>query len=232
MLIILLTAASVGLVHTVIGPDHYVPFIAIAKARHWNKLKTLIIVTLCGMGHILSSVVIGFGGIALGIAISSIKSMENSRGTVAAWLLIAFGILYTLWGLRQAYRNKKHTHIHFHEDGSSHEHNHSHAGGHLHVHVSDHHNITPWVLFIIFVFGPCEPLIPLVMYPAASGKFFEVFLVCLIFGSITIAVMLTMTFMALYGLSLVPMEKIEKYTHVLAGSAILLCGLGIKILGL
>jgi len=28
-----------------------------------------------------------------------------------------------------------------------------------------------WALFLIFVFGPCEPLIPLIMYPAAKLNF-------------------------------------------------------------
>ena len=36
------TAATLGLVHTVIGPDHYLPFIVIGRAREWTLRKTLL----------------------------------------------------------------------------------------------------------------------------------------------------------------------------------------------
>ena len=36
------TAAAIGFVHTVMGPDHYVPFVVLAKVRKWNTLKTVL----------------------------------------------------------------------------------------------------------------------------------------------------------------------------------------------
>jgi len=65
--ILLMTAASVGFLHTILGPDHYLPFIMIGKARDWTLKKTLWLTFLCGVGHILSSVVIGLVGIAIGV---------------------------------------------------------------------------------------------------------------------------------------------------------------------
>ena len=67
------TAASIGLVHTVIGPDHYLPFIVIGRARRWTLRKTLFVSFLAGLGHILSSVALGFLGIALGIAVARLE---------------------------------------------------------------------------------------------------------------------------------------------------------------
>ncbi len=230
--ILILTAASLGLVHTIIGPDHYLPFIAIAKARNWKRKMTGIVVVLCGIGHVLSSIVIGFIGIAFGIAISSLTSIESLRGSIAGWLLIAFGLVYTVWGLRMAVKNKKHTHIHFHNDGTVHEHEHYHSEEHTHIHESEKKPITPWVLFIIFVFGPCEPLIPLVMYPAAMHHYTLVIAVSIVFGIITIGTMLVLTFLGIYEINLLPAHKLEKYIHALAGFAILLCGISIKFLGL
>ncbi|MCH7764784.1 MAG: hypothetical protein IIB95_13800 [Candidatus Marinimicrobia bacterium] len=49
--ILLLTAASIGFVHTIIGPDHYLPFIMISRARSWSFQKTIFITLLCGMGR-------------------------------------------------------------------------------------------------------------------------------------------------------------------------------------
>ncbi|MBI5325266.1 MAG: sulfite exporter TauE/SafE family protein [Ignavibacteriae bacterium] len=232
LVILISTAVTLGFIHTIVGPDHYIPFIAIAKARNWTNLKVIGIVSLCGLGHILSSVIIGLIGIALGITISSIESFESSRGEIAGWLLIGFGLLYMLWGIKKAIRNKHHSHIHFHPDGNSHEHEHTHEEEHLHIHTSEKKNITPWMLFIIFAFGPCEPLIPLLMYPAAKQNYFAVAVVTALFGIVTIATMLTMTFIGMKGINLIPMPKLERHIHALSGFAILLCGVSIIIFGL
>ncbi|GAI12193.1 unnamed protein product, partial [marine sediment metagenome] len=58
-----------------------------------------------------------------------------------------------------------------HVDGEKHDHIHAHKVEHSHVHDEKKGtSLTPWILFIIFVFGPCEPLIPLVMYPAKKKR--------------------------------------------------------------
>jgi sulfite exporter TauE/SafE len=88
------TAASIGLIHTILGPDHYLPFIVLAKARQWSSAKTAVITLLCGIGHVLSSVVLGFIGIALGMAVFKLEAIETFRGDIAAWMLIAFGFAY------------------------------------------------------------------------------------------------------------------------------------------
>jgi nickel/cobalt exporter len=58
-----ITAASIGFFHTLLGPDHYIPFVMIAWARKWSGLKTMIVTFLCGVGHIASSVVLGLIGV-------------------------------------------------------------------------------------------------------------------------------------------------------------------------
>ena len=34
--VLALTAAAIAFVHTLLGPDHYLPFVAMAKARGWS----------------------------------------------------------------------------------------------------------------------------------------------------------------------------------------------------
>src|SRR5512138_207336 len=92
--VLFLTAASIGFFHTLLGPDHYLPFVAMARAKRWNYVKTSWIVILCGFGHIGSSVLLGFIGITLGISIKELRLIESFRGNVAAWALIAFGLVY------------------------------------------------------------------------------------------------------------------------------------------
>ncbi|KPJ72393.1 hypothetical protein AMJ52_06480 [candidate division TA06 bacterium DG_78] len=226
------TAVTIGFFHTIFGPDHYLPFIVLSKTRRWSGIKTVIITLLCGIGHVLSSILLGFIGIALGIAVFKLEAIESFRGDIAAWFLIAFGFTYLIWGIHRAIRHKPHQHVHLHGDGEEHTHPHQHFGEHVHVHDSTSGNVTPWILFIIFVFGPCEPLIPLVMYPAAKGNILGVALVSSVFGLITIATMLGIVLLSYYGLARLPLSRIERYSHALAGLAILLCGSAIKFLGL
>ena len=94
--ILSLTAASIGFIHTLIGPDHYLPFIMMAKAGKWSKNKTIWVTILCGIGHVLSSVVLGIVGIAAGIALDRLELIEGTRGEIAGWALISFGFLYMI----------------------------------------------------------------------------------------------------------------------------------------
>jgi nickel/cobalt transporter (NicO) family protein len=231
--VLLFSAASIAFVHTVLGPDHYLPFIVMARAGKWSATKTTLITVLCGLGHVGSSVVLGFLGIGLGVAITRIGGVEELRGNIAGWLLIAFGIGYTVWGVRRAIRNRPHHHLHVHADGNVHLHEHTHQKEHLHVHQTEKSpSMTPWILFTIFVFGPCEPLIPLLMYPAAQGHTMQVVAVTCVFGMITISTMLLLVLATARGLSLLPLGHLERYSHALAGVAILFCGAAVQFLGL
>ena len=50
--------------------------------------------------------------------------------------------------------------------------------------------MTPWILFVIFAFGPCEPLIPLFIYPAATSGWTGAWVVAVTFSVVTIGAML------------------------------------------
>ena len=226
------TAASLGFIHTALGPDHYLPFIMMGRARRWSLVKTANITFLCGLGHVLSSVVLGLIGYFVGIQVMKLEAFEAFRGSIAAWLLIGFGFAYFIWGVHRAIRNKPHRHIHAHGDDGKHEHEHTHTHEHTHVHDAKKANITPWILFTIFVFGPCEPLIPLLMYPAAENSFFGMVLVASVFSLVTISTMLAIVLMTAWGVSFAKLGRLERYTHATAGATICMAGLAIQILGL
>jgi nickel/cobalt exporter len=233
LIILTITAASIGFFHTLLGPDHYLPFIVIARARKWSLFKTSLITLVCGMGHIAGSVLLGMMGVALGIALTKLEGMESLRGNLAAWFLIAFGLVYFVWGLRRGVKSRPHEHLHAHKDGLIHIHKHIHIKEHVHIHEKEGAlNLTPWVLFIIFVLGPCEPLIPLLMYPAAKESLLGLVLVISVFGGVTIVTMLSIVFVSTLGMNLLPLAHVEKYTHAFAGVVICFCGLAIHFLGL
>ena len=133
MIYLLTTAAMIGLFHTLLGPDHYLPFIVMGKARRWSATKTALITLACGIGHVASSVILGLIGITAGLALHVLELTETIRGEYAAWLLTAFGLVYCAWGIRRAIRNKPHTHQHAHA-GTEHTHKHTHNVDHVHPH--------------------------------------------------------------------------------------------------
>jgi len=226
------TAASIGFLHTLFGPDHYLPFIVMNRARKWSATKTAWITFVCGLGHVLSSVVLGLIGIAFGMAVMKLEAFEAFRGNLAAWALIGFGFAYAGWGIHRGIKNRPHTHLHLDGDGAP-AHSHSHDGEHTHSHEpAPKKSITPWVLFTIFVLGPCEPLIPILMYPAARHSLFGTILVAAVFSVVTIGTMMAVVMAASFGISFARFGKLERWTHALAGGAICASGLAIQFLGL
>ena len=239
IILLSISAATIGFIHTLFGPDHYLPFIVMSKARKWSLWKTSILTVICGIGHVGSSIVLGILGIAFGIGVSKLEKFEGIRGNIAAWAFIVFGFVYLVWGLWRAYKNKPHKHFHAHGDlVHEHEHNHNTLDEHIVEKHNHHHqttkkaNITPWILFTVFVLGPCEPLIPLFIYPAAQHNKAGVFFVSFIFSAVTIITMLAMVLIFSSGLKALPFGKLERYTHAIAGATIFLSGCGIVFLGL
>jgi len=221
LVILALTAATVGVVHTLLGPDHYVPFLVLARARSWSLRRTLGVTALCGLGHVSGSVLLGIAGIGLGWAATSLEWFESARGELV--------------------RARPHSHWHAHGDGEVHAHTHTHHGEHAHMHAADgsrRTSSTAWALFIIFVLGPCEPLVPLLMIPASKSSWWGLAAVTMIFAAATLATMLTATctlatmltatWLGYVGLTAVGHSRLERYGHALAGLALVACGLAIR----
>ena len=97
--VLLTSAASLAVVHTMLGVDHSLPFVALGRARQWSLPFTLGVTAVCGVGHVVSSVLIGYVGIALGIATESMLWLESARGDLAATVLIGFGLSYVVWAV-------------------------------------------------------------------------------------------------------------------------------------
>jgi ABC-type nickel/cobalt efflux system permease component RcnA len=238
LLILCASAAGIAFVHTLLGPDHYLPFVALGRARRWSTRRTLGITLACGLGHIVGSLLLGTAGILLGLQLESLTFLEGVRGDLAAWGLVAFGLVYLSWGLRRGWRGK--THSHWHRHGAElHCHEHSHRAEHSHVHTADdavkpgdQRSLSAWTVFIIFVVGPCEPLIPVLMYPAARESFVGVFAVAGIYSLVTVATMLLAVAGTLWGAQRFRRIFPERWGHAIAGAIVLFCGLSVTVLGL
>lgn len=241
-------AASIAVVHTLAGPDHYVPFIALARAHHWSHRKLALITALCGLGHVGSSILFGVLAALLGLAVTSMDAIQGQAGALAGWGLVIMGGLYALWGAWKAVQGHSHSHLHLHADGDLHRHGHHHpalsTAGTEHLKVSHNHGggvgassprhkvLTPWVLFLIFAFGPCEPLIAFSFPLGLSGDWLQLAWITGVFSVVTIITMLVVVFVAHFGLLRLQFPLLERLVHLLAGVAIFLSGAGILWLGL
>lgn len=192
-------AISVGFLHTVLGPDHYLPFVALGSARGWTRRKLAVVTVLCGSAHILSSLLIALvvGGL-LGLGASRVEEVFGWQGSAVAWALVVLGLGYAVWSLVR----KRHKH-------------------------QATHDVTVWALFIIFLFGPCEAMIPLVMLPTAEGSVALVVMVLVLFGVVTVVTMTAVVLLLHSGVRLVPSGWLARAAHPLAGGVVALCGVAI-----
>lgn len=207
------TAVSVGVVHTILGPDHYVPFVAMSRAGGWSAGRTLRVTLACGLGHVAGSVAIGVAGLLLGVAVLRLESLEAFRGDAAGWLLIALGLACCAGPFLRRQRP---------------------ADGHgppaaVRPDPAADGVWSPWLLFLVFVFGPCEPLIPLLMYPAAKASPLAVAAVVAVFAGATLVTMTAAVFAVRSGAGLVGRRWPAPVAHALAGLAVLACGVLIKL---
>ena len=205
LVVLLASAASIAFVHPLAGPDHYLPFVSMAAARRWSWRKVMSITLLCGAGHLVGSVLLGLLGIWASTGIDSLVTIESWRGELAAWLLVSVGLLYLAWGIRHAGSEAAHQHSHYHPQ---------------------------WAIFLVFILGPCEPLIPILMYPAAKANLAGVLLVTAVFGVVTLATMSLAVGLSYYGLRRLQWPDMSRYGHALAGATISACGGSILFLGL
>jgi hypothetical protein len=74
--VLCLSAISVGAIHTLLGPDHYVPLVAMSRVGGWSLTKTLGVTAACGLGQVAGAVVVGAVGLALGTTAMELEAFR------------------------------------------------------------------------------------------------------------------------------------------------------------
>lgn len=208
---VLITSAWLGFFHTIIEPNHYIPFVALAKSNSWSLSKAEAATLACGSGHMVSSLIFGIVGVALGAALGGIESVNEVRTSAVRWMLLAFGTAYLICGIKTALRSKK-------------------GGDHCGCLNHNHERkllSSPdfWAMFAIFLLGPCEILIPLVIYPASNSDWAGVIWVALTFSLASVATMaiaVAALFKGINRIKNIP-SSITRWGHALTGATIMLC---------
>ncbi|HET8647733.1 MAG TPA: hypothetical protein VFO85_19700 [Vicinamibacteria bacterium] len=194
-----LTAASVGALHS-LAPDHWVPFAAVARARGWSAARTARLTFLCGFGHVTVSVLLGLLALALGREV--LEALGRRLEALAGILLIGFGVLYALWGLRRVAGEHLHGHAHAHYD-----------------HVHDPSHVTAWGLFLLFSADPCVAVIPILLAAAPLGAL-QTASVVVVYELATIGAMLALVLPARAGVSVFRSRWLDHWGDAVAGAMI------------
>lgn len=204
-------AASIGSLHTA-APDHWVPFVALSRARSWTTRRTAVATFLCGFGHVTVSALLGLAGLFFGVTL--LESVGESMSALAPFFLIGFGVVYALRGLKHVVAPRLHGHAHSHYD-----------------HVHDESRTSVWTLFLLFSADPCVAVVPLMFAAAPLGPGRTVAIV-LLYEAATIGTMLALVFFACAGTRLLRGRLLERYGDAAAGGVIASIGLVVILLGL
>lgn len=213
---VMLTAAAVGSLHTVI-PDHWMPFAALARSRRWGAFHTARVTFLCGFGHVTVSAILGV--VALFVGLEAVHAFGSRLEDHSIYLLITFGAIYMAWGLWRSFRRDPLAVMHHHRHHHSHGHN-------------DHdHGLTEWSLFVLFSADPCVAVIPMIVAVAGAG-WTAILAVIVVYEAATIATMIVLVAAARAGALAIRFAWFDRFGDAVAGALILVLGATLATLGL
>jgi nickel/cobalt exporter len=210
-LVLALGAVTLGSLHT-IAPDHWVPFAALSRAQGWSRARTARITALCGVGHVTGSVLLGVLALAFGLEMLHVvgRRMESAAGL----LLVGFGLVYAVLGVRRTAGERFHGHRHHHYD-----------------HVHEPSKMTPWALFLLFSADPCVAVIPILFAAAPLGALRTIVIVCA-YELATIATMIALVLPARAAVNRLHAPWIARYGDAAAGAVIAAVGVLVTVLGI
>ena len=203
-------AVTVGALHS-LAPDHWLPIAAVGRARAWSQARTARVALLCGFGHVTVSVALGLIGLVGGRA--AVTSLGSKGATISGLVLIAFGVLYGLYGIRHALAHRLHGHHHHHYD-----------------HVHDPSRTTVWTLFLIYCADPCIAVIP-ILFAAAPLPIHHTIGLVLLYEVATIGTIVALASVARAGAGLLRGKWAEQWGDGAAGASIAVTGIVVLLLG-
>jgi hypothetical protein len=204
-----LAAITVGSLHS-LAPDHWVPIAAVARARDWSRGRVARVAFLCGFGHVTVSALLGLLALLFGEQV--LRSFGERMVSVAGLLLIGFGVVYAIWGLRGAIAHRLHGHHHHHYD-----------------HVHDPSAASTWSLFLIYCADPCIAVVP-ILFAAAPLSTAEQISIVVAYEVATVGAMVVLVALAHSGAQLFKGKWIERYGDSAAGALIVATGVMVAIL--
>lgn len=220
--LLFLSSCSTAIIHALI-PDHWLPFVLMARAQGWSERRAAALTGLAGALHVLASIVAGSLTIVVGSA--TVRSLADRTGHslsfVGGLLLLLFGVGYGV------FRHLREARVHASQGpirGNPQE-----AGGHVHVHGHllerwFHGALTAGALVLVIGISPCALLVPILFAASAAGAG-AVLAASLGFALCTIATMVAVTIVAMRGMRRIELPFFTRYGDLISGALVGAVGL-------
>ncbi len=208
LLTLLSTGFGVAFLHAAI-PTHWLPFVAVGRARGWSRRQTLGAVALAGGGHIL-------GTTALGVALAGFGfELSEHFGQAFTWTVAAILISLGLWLALRAPHGPACAHCHGHPEK-------------LLPAASDRTAL--WGLFLTLTLSPCELFLPVYLTAVPYGWPGIIWLSAVL-ACATLGGMLTLTWLTLHGTERLRWRWLERLDERVIGGLLCFLGFGVAFLG-
>ncbi len=230
--LLIATAGATALFHTLI-PDHWLPFVLVARSQNWTLRKTFLTTLISALFHVALS--LGLGILALYLGREFILAVGERLELIAGWALAFFGAVYTLYflvgGGQHQHYFPGHGEHHPHEDYQTKDNQVSEGPSKPHI-LSRHLGNRPWgaiALAAVVGLNPCVLAIPLVFATIAEDGW-ALLGVSLAFAATSVIVLVGASVLAYSGLKHLRLTFLNKYGEVISGLLITLVGLTMILL--
>lgn len=222
------TAGATALFHTLI-PDHWLPFVLVARSQGWSLRKTFLTTFLSAVLHVTLS--LGLGILALFLGREFMHVLGERIELMSGIGLLFFGLVYTLFFLTGGGRHQHyfpgHGEHHPVEDyrGEGAEGSAEAGPSRRHIlarHLGDH-PLGAVTLAAIVGLNPCVLAIPLMFATIAEGRWAFLW-VGTSFAITSIVVLVGASVLGFQGLRRVRLGFLDRYGEVVSGLLIALLG--------
>ena len=206
----LITGLIVSTIHAAL-PTHWLPFVLAARSQKWTYSKTISILLIAGIGHILTTSLIGAALVWFGLKISD--SLQSLLVLAASISLFLFGLYYIVQSRRG------HTHAHC-------------SHNHPHTHDYKENSKDGWAilsLLALLTFSPCESFVP-VYVSAWSLGWFGFFALTVVLAIGTLVAMILFTSLAYFGFRQINLNWLERREKLIIGIVLMIFSVVIYIM--
>ena len=201
-ILLFFAAVSTAAFHTLF-PDHWLPFVLVARAKRWPLKRALWVTGFSNLLHVALTVALGMVALVVGLELSQAVGEAMERTTDI--LLIVFGLGYALWSWR---RESKHSHR-------------------LEKYPEDKGSACS--LAVVLGVDPCVPALPIFFASSTLGVPSTV-LIMVSFALGTIGGALGITALALSGLYKLEIPFLERHGDLISGLLIAVVGIAVALL--
>lgn len=247
LLVLVLTTITTAVFHTLI-PDHWLPFVLVARTESWGTRKTALMTAGSAMLHVALSIGLGLAAFWASSGAAAVAGFGESIGKLSSVVMILFGAGYAIWFfLEGGHHHSFGVHPHHapgvpHEKGRAHPHDMEPdpgmppaaaaalAGSGAKVVAGRRARLSGIALAGIVGFNPCLLIIPYIHYAGSMGAGALV-AVSVAFALSTILCMVAVALIGLHGTARLESPFLIRYGEVISGALIAVTGLVVMLFG-